>query len=60
MSECTCDAAETSVDVEKDSLVGAYVAVKRCDSCEGEVDRVILGTSSKFTEWSEEKLLEQF
>lgn len=59
MTECTCNKNEISVGVEKDEIIGGYVAVKRCESCGGEIDRVILGPSSKYKEWSEEDILEK-
>lgn len=46
------------VDVREDAV--GYVAVKQCKECGGELDTHILGSSSKYLEWSEEQLLEQF
>lgn len=56
---CTCSGSPTvTVDVRRDAV--GYVAVKECEECESELDRHILGSSSKYIEWTDEELLDQF
>jgi hypothetical protein len=56
---CTCSGGPTvTVDVENNAV--GYVAVKVCEGCGSRLDQKILGSSSKYVEWTEDRLLEQF
>lgn len=56
-----CSHENASLNVERDPMMNnSYACVKRCTDCGDEIDRTILGPSSKYKEWTDEKLLKQF
>lgn len=60
MDEQLCSHSEDKVQVEKDELLDAYAAVQECADCGRELDRVILGSGSKYLDWSEEQIRQAF
>lgn len=57
---CTCSGGPSVTAEIQEAVVGGYMAVKKCSECGIQLDKKLLGSSSKYTEWSEEQILEQF